>query len=206
MTALKVPLAGGAPDAAAKPTTESPMVEPPAGDKLVQPHLDRAELARLVETHQAGLWRYLRYLGADQAETDDLIQETFLSVARSRFEQRTEEQTASYLRTAARNQLLMQRRREQRNVTTVQLDAADTVWASAVTDHSGDAFVASLSDCVDQLEGRPKKVIELQYREGASRQEIAEQIDMKPDGVKTLLRRTRQLLRECIERRINADR
>ena len=28
---------------------------------------------------------------------------------------------------------------------------------------------------------------------------------MKPDGVKTLLRRTRQVLRECVERKLNRE-
>jgi len=33
---------------------------------------------------------------------------------------------------------------------------------------------------------------------------IAEKLDMKPDGVKSLLRRTRELLRECVERKIKS--
>ena len=33
----------------------------------------------LIESHQAELWRYLRYLGCDAAEAEDLTQETFLA-------------------------------------------------------------------------------------------------------------------------------
>jgi len=222
MTALKVQLAAGAPDAATRPAQETDRVDssvagnshacandnastgaPPPDDPIC---VGQVLLTEMVQAHQVGLWRYLRYLGANRSEADDLTQETFLSVARSQFEHRSQEQTASYLRTAARNQLLMLRRREQRQVETVQLEAAEGVWAGAVTDQTGDAYIASLSDCVDQLDGRPRQVIDLQYRNGASRQEIAEQLEMKPDGVKTLLRRTRQLLRECIERRLSCER
>ncbi len=34
---------------------------------------------------------------------------------------------------------------------------------------------------------------------------IAERLGMQPDGVKTLLRRTRSVLRECIERQLKTD-
>ncbi len=168
----------------------------------------REQLRHLVEAHQAGTWRYLRYLGADNSEADDLTQETFLSVARTgfgeidgQFEQRSEAQTAAYLRTAARNQLLMLRRRQKRQVGVVDLEAAETVWARATEDHHWESLIDSLTDCVGQLEGRSREAIDLQYHEGASRAQIAKQLEMKPDGVKTLLRRTRQLLRECIQRK-----
>ena len=75
----------------------------------------------MVREHHADVWRYLRYLGAGAADADDLTQETFLAVARSRFEERSPAQTAGYLRTVARNQLLMARRRQGREVHTVEI-------------------------------------------------------------------------------------
>ena len=41
------------------------------------------------------------------------------------------------------------------------------------------------------------------YRDRLSREELAAKLDMKPDGVKTLLRRTREVLRNCIEKKIS---
>ena len=38
------------------------------------------DAASLVRTHQAAVWRYLRYLGADEALADDLTQDTFLKL------------------------------------------------------------------------------------------------------------------------------
>src|SRR5262245_45680761 len=90
-----------------------------------------ANLARLVLRHQAGVWRYVRFLGADAAEADDLTQDTFLALARSQFVERDERQTAGYLRVVARNQLLALRRKQNREVSTVELEAADAVWAAA---------------------------------------------------------------------------
>jgi RNA polymerase sigma-70 factor (ECF subfamily) len=165
-----------------------------------------ADLAGLVCRHQATVWRYVRFLGAERAEADDLTQETFLAVARGSFVERDERQTAGYLRTVARNQLLVLRRKQNREICTVQLEAADSVWAAATDSGGGlDDYLDALRTCVDGLEGRARQAIDLAYRVGASRGAIAVELAMQPDGVKTLLRRTRDVLRECVERRLKSD-
>jgi RNA polymerase sigma-70 factor (ECF subfamily) len=162
--------------------------------------------AALVERHQASIWRYLRYLGADSTEAADLTQETFLAFARARFAERDARQTAGYLRTVARNQLLALRRKQHREISTVALEAADSVWAMAAGP-SGDltTYLDALRECVAQLDGRCRQAIDLHYRDGLGRETIAERLEMKPDGVKTLLRRTRQSLRKCVERKLNRE-
>jgi RNA polymerase sigma-70 factor (ECF subfamily) len=164
------------------------------------------DLAGLVRQHQATVWRYLRFLGAERAEADDLVQETFLAVARAEFDQRDPLQTAGYLRTVARNQLLALRRKQHREVGTVELEAAEGVWAAATAaDGRLDGYLDALRECVGQLQPRAQRAVDLHYRDGASRETIAAELDLKPDGVKTLLRRTRTLLRECVERKLKRD-
>ena len=106
----------------------------------------------------------------------------------------------------ARNQLLALRRKQNREISTVELEAADSVWAAAAG-RSGDltGYLDALRECVEQLDGRCRQAIDLHYRDGLGREAIAERLEMKPDGVKTLLRRTRQLLRECVERKLNRE-
>jgi RNA polymerase sigma-70 factor (ECF subfamily) len=145
-------------------------------------------------------------LGADGTEAADLAQETFLAFARARFAERDGSQTVAYLRTVARNQLLALRRKQNREISTVELEAADSVWAAAVGP-SGDFtdYLDALRQCIDQLEGRCRLAIDMHYRDGLGRDAIADRLEMKPDGVKTLLRRTRQSLRECVERKLNRE-
>ncbi|MEM1305771.1 MAG: sigma-70 family RNA polymerase sigma factor, partial [Planctomycetota bacterium] len=166
-----------------------PLPTPPPAEEPAE-----TDLASLVADHQATVWRYLRYLGAARGEADDLTQETFLAAARASignrgFEQRGPAETRGYLRTVARNQLLMLRRKQRRRISTVSLDAAESVWAAAEENDGGfDAFVLALRDCVDGLDGRPREAIKLSYREELGRSGIAARLGMKPDGVKTLLR------------------
>jgi RNA polymerase sigma-70 factor (ECF subfamily) len=197
MTAIKEPpqqRAGEpAPDANASPVPCSTPTEP-------------FDLARLVERHQAGVWRYARFLGADSSEADDLTQETFLAIARSNFAERDDRQTAGYLRAVARNQLLALRRKQNREIGTVELEAAESVWAAvAGPDGSFAGYLDALSDCLTHLEGRAREAVDLHYREAAGREVIANRLGTQPDGVKTLLRRTRQVLRECIERKLRNE-
>jgi RNA polymerase sigma-70 factor (ECF subfamily) len=160
------------------------------------------ELASLVHRHQAGVWRYVRFLGADTAEADDLTQETFLALARAEFVERDDRQTAGYLRVVARNQLLALRRKQHREISTVDLEAADSIWAAAAgPDGSLANYLEALRECLEQLEGRARQAIDLQYHDRLGRDAIAAQLGMQPDGVKTLLRRTRDVLRACVERK-----
>ena len=158
------------------------------------------DLGTLVSQHQGNLWRYLRYLGADASEADDLVQETFLAVARKPFEQHGDQSTAAYLRTVARRQLLICRRRQRRELDSVQLDAAETVWARLADDRV-EPLIDSLQQCLENINGRARQALDLFYRDGMSREALAKRMEMKPDGVKTLLRRTRDALRDCIQRK-----
>jgi DNA-directed RNA polymerase specialized sigma24 family protein len=98
------------------------------------------------------------------------------------------------------------RRKQYREICTVELEAADTVWAAAANSGGGlDDYLDALRECVEGLEGRAKQAIDLAYRVGASRGAIATEMAMQPDGVKTLLRRTRDILRECVERKQNRE-
>jgi RNA polymerase sigma-70 factor (ECF subfamily) len=173
--------------------------------------MDRnCDLAELVRNHQAGVWRYLRYLGAKASEAEDLTQETFLAVtgadSQTNFEQRSPVQTAAYLRTVARNRLLMARRSQSREIHTVELAAAETVWAKSTKDGRLDDYLVALADCLENSlknsDGRARQAIDKFYGNQQGRTEIAKELKMTPEGVKTLLRRTRDLLRKCIERHI----
>jgi RNA polymerase sigma-70 factor (ECF subfamily) len=166
---------------------------------MTQPATD---LAALVRQHQADVWRYLRYLGAAASDADDLTQETFLAVARSEFIEQSPQQTAAYLRTVARNQLLMLRRRQGREINTVELATAEQVWSQQIDPLGTSGFLAALAECLEQLEGRVREAINGFYRDHLSREELAEKLEMKPDGIKTLLRRTREVLRNCIEKKL----
>jgi RNA polymerase sigma-70 factor (ECF subfamily) len=160
------------------------------------------DLTGLMREHQAGVWRYLRALGAEAALADDLTQEVFLAVYRKPFEQRGKGQTVSYLRIVAKNLLLKARRNAGKVIAVAELEQVETEWVQLVGDEDGAALSEALKECLKQLEDKPRQVLDLQYKEGKQRIEIAEALGMTDDGIKTLLRRTKARLRKCMEMKV----
>jgi RNA polymerase sigma-70 factor (ECF subfamily) len=167
-------------------------------------------LSALVQTHQAELYRYLRYLGADPHLAEDLLQETFLAAMKSRRvgELVAPEARAAYLRGIARNLWLLACRREYSRPVTVDsrlAERAETVWQTEFL-RAGDGFdyVEALRKCLERLEARDRDFLHQHYAERRSRGELARLLEMTENGVKTLARRLRARLGDCIRRRLGA--
>ncbi len=162
------------------------------------------DLEQLSHDHRLGVWRYLRFLGCSPELADDLSQETFVAAMQGPFEDRSRAETSAWLRTTARNLYLGMLRSQDQNVVLDNPEVADSVWERFERDDGGEHSLLALRDCLDTLEGRGKEAVQLQYKERKSRLDIAAILDMKPDGVKTLLRRTRALLKNCIQRKLES--
>jgi RNA polymerase sigma-70 factor (ECF subfamily) len=166
-------------------------------------HVDRQpreDAARIVQQHQAEVWRYLRYLGCSAELADDLTQETFLQYLRAPYEERCAAARSGWLRTVARNLYLRSFR--QPAVTVRELEEGDAVWLQFARDDGGAGWLDALRSCLQELDGRARAAVRLQYEQRASRQQIGDELGIGQDGVKSLLRRVRGVLRRCIEGRL----
>ncbi len=161
--------------------------------------LDTTEIIR---THQGGVWRYLRFLGCDEALADDLTQETFVSVLTKPFEYRGRHETSAYLRTVARNLFLMAARKNRREVALAELDARDEAFDRNSGDDEGEGYREALRRCMQGLPDRARRALEMRYTDEAGRSTIAGALDMNKEALKTLLRRVKEALRDCIEKRL----
>ncbi|MCA9174535.1 MAG: sigma-70 family RNA polymerase sigma factor [Planctomycetales bacterium] len=160
--------------------------------------------ARLIQDHQAGVWRYLRSLGCDRALADDLTQETFLKVLQSSFEHRDDQATGAYLRTVARNLFVSFQRRRGVVVGMEELDLLDAAWQRWLRDDStGDGLIAKLRQCFSLLTERAQQSLRMRFEDRASRSAIAAALNISEHGAKNLMQRAKQQLRECVERKIS---
>jgi RNA polymerase sigma-70 factor, ECF subfamily len=172
----------------------------------VEALMDRSfDVAALVEAHHAGIWRYLRYLGCDRALADDLTQETFLQVVQKPFEWRGEREAAAWLRLAARNLFLVNVRRSKLIKTVEDLDQADAAWDRANADDS-DARQIALRECLEAVQGKARDVLNLQFREKRSGDEIARLLKLSAQNVRVIAHRAKQVLKQCIEKKLGHER
>ncbi len=180
-----------------------PNPAPPAADSSsplagAAPSADQAPHA--AERHR--LWRYLRALGADAAEADDLAQEAMLVAHQNGPAQpaRDAAAQAAFVRGIARNLWLRSRRWWQRRREREIAVAVDELWDATAEHDGGDELLARLRDCLGALQPRVRRALELHYHDGLGWRAIAADLAMKANGVKTLLQRARRALRQCLER------
>jgi RNA polymerase sigma-70 factor (ECF subfamily) len=157
---------------------------------------------RLIEQHQAGVWRYLRALGCDSAEADDLTQETFLAVLQKPFEDYDPKATAGYLRKVAHNLFITVRRRAGRVVPVAEIEQVEAAWSRWVGQDNGETTLEFLRDCLGELTQRARWALEMRFHDRLPRVEIAAELKITEHGAKNLMQRAKKQLRGCIERKM----
>ena len=163
--------------------------------------MTQTTLESLIHTHQVGVWRYLRFLGCEANLAQDLTQEVFLEVIKKPFENRSEEQSASYLRTAARFRYGKYLRSTSKEKAPLDFDVADEVWNEQVTDDSMSAYLSALKDCMEELPTRAQSALKSKYWNSGKLEDVAESLGMELSGLKSLLQRSKAKLRACINGR-----
>ncbi|MCA8944347.1 MAG: sigma-70 family RNA polymerase sigma factor [Planctomycetes bacterium] len=159
---------------------------------------------RLVRTHQAMVWRYLRFLGCDDAEARDLTQDTFLRVLDRPIDRFGEGGTRAYLRRVARNAYLRSLERAARRPV-VDLDVAEAAYEWYRGDDEGESTRDALDACLETLSDQARRALELRFGERFTRDAIAAELGIGAHGIKSLLQRSYARLRVCIERRLSHE-
>jgi len=167
-----------------------------------QPQATGFDPAHLVETYQAGVWRYLRAMGCEATLADDLTQDTFLAVLQRPFNDVSPAATNAYLRKTALNLLISHERRAGRVRSVEDVEQLDREWTRWMGDEDGEAVLAHLRDCFSHLTDRARLALEMRFRGEHSRLEIATALEITEHGAKNLMQRAKQQLRECVERKI----
>lgn len=168
-----------------------------------QPSLDGAAIAEaFVRMHQRMLFRFARTLGASSPTAEDFVQDAFLAALHKEIERLPPSEAALWLRGAVRNLWRMHLRSQRRRPSHVDVDALEAEFAAKVGPDGGDARIEAARICLDRLDGRSRRALELRYAENASREAIGRELELGDDGVKSLLRRLRQVVHDCVERRL----
>ena len=157
-----------------------------------------AELAR----HRRPVWRYLRLLGADDGEADDLSQDAFVKVQAHVAKGRDIRDPLRFLCGVARRLFFDARRAAQRRVPTVAWTESVDALVAKESWTFEDGYLDALATCRQRLNGKSKVAVELRYGEALAYRECAQRMGLRLNGFKALLRRTQALLRECVEQRM----
>jgi RNA polymerase sigma-70 factor, ECF subfamily len=159
---------------------------------------------QLIREHQDSVWRFLVSLGCDASLADDLTQEAFLAVLRGGFEYKGPRETIAWLLRVAKNQFIdvIRNRKE----TVADLGDAEARWQEFEGECEYGQRVAWLRECMNELTDRAREAVKLRYELNLPREEMASRLGIAAAGVKTMLERIRQRLRECVQGKVDNDR
>lgn len=168
---------------------------------------DQSAYAQLVEEHAGKVYRLALRLMGNEADAEDVLQETFLSAFKSidRFEARSSLSTWLY-RIASNAALMRLRRKEPEQVSVdepVERDDGELIPRQLFDfcclpeeDLLREEARAEMQKAVDELPPSLRSVFILRDIEGLSTEETAEALDLSISAVKSRLMRARLKLRE----------
>lgn len=152
-------------------------------------------------THIDLIRGFIRALVRDRHLADDVLQETFLTVAKKaeNFEHGTN--FPRWACAVARLKVLEAHRKEKGNLLFLSEEAIEALSASDEALDT-DCRAELLEDCIDDLPPSMKRSVELRYVGDHKPAEIARLIGWSAEAVYVALSRARTLLRQCVERKI----
>ena len=165
---------------------------------------DAAQIAQLIVKHRHGLLAYLYGVLPDAHAAEDLFQEVCVVAVQKAGEFQDGTNFVAWARTIARNKL----REHLRRRSGVSVDDAFFDGVESAFDEVRDPDVRkeALRRCLGDIQDRTRQMLVWRYEEGLTAASIAARMGQSRAGVNSLLQRVREILRECVDRRISEAR
>ncbi len=164
---------------------------------------DQAAFADLYDACADRLHHYLVVRLGSRADADDVLQETFVRLARTRQKLSRVENLTAYVFTVARNEAARMQGRQSRDARghSERLSARDLFCEAAENDLEAREAAEMLSAALARLPPEQREVVELKTSAGLSLREIAEVTGSPPGTVATRYRTAIARLREWLTRK-----
>jgi RNA polymerase sigma-70 factor, ECF subfamily len=153
--------------------------------------MDEETFRRFYDRTARGLWVYLARVTGDRQLADDLLQETFYRFLRAGTSHDSEAHRRNSLYRIATNLAHDHRRRGLARLT-AGLAGSQIESAPARANSSSPEQITDLSRAMARLSPRERSMLWLAYAEGASHEEIAGVLNLRPASMKALLFRARR--------------
>ena len=177
---------------------------------------DAAAFTRLYDRHERATWRFIRHrLGAQhEGAADDVLQETWISVARAAPRYVATARFTTWLFTVARNRVIDHLRAQSNAMLSIDAPLAGSVadddgerWADRVAAEASDGPLARIEsrqqaeaflDALAQLPQPQREAFVLQAEGGLSIEEVASATGVGAETAKTRLRYAKARLRTLL--------
>jgi RNA polymerase sigma-70 factor len=167
---------------------------------------DRPAYVELVRRHQGRLRSILSFHCISAEETEAFLQDAFVQAWTNFHQYDPECPFFPWLRTIAVNQLRMEIRRRgtERGKAAAYLRHLQMARAEEGDGTDAEARGAALRLCLEQLPRPHADLLQAKYSQGCPLDQLAERMKTTEGALKVRLHRLRELLKECIHRRLPA--
>jgi RNA polymerase sigma-70 factor (ECF subfamily) len=166
---------------------------------------DAEAFAKLVERHQHGVRACLAARMDDPHEAEDLAQEVFVTAFRKIGEFDSERPLAPWLRSISFNLLRNHWRKFRARAVGGNAELAallDQRVAAECGPERESILLAALRDCLERLDGPARELVQRRYADEQSVRDLSAQLQRGYSALTMQLHRLRELLADCIERKI----
>jgi RNA polymerase sigma factor (sigma-70 family) len=161
------------------------------------------QYGQLVKAHQAEVYHYLRFLGAEPGSARSLAVRTFVRASRGRRAPDSENPRdwAAWFRSIALDEYVRSSGKQPE-----QLLSAERFWKTEFgMSVSFSLYMETLEACLSGLGTGDRELLMLHYRDGLGADEIARRTGCTADEASSGLHRLRVALRADIRRRFSAE-
>ena len=171
----------------------------------VDPHQHQSEVLRLLLEHRDWLFAYIFAIVRDYHVAEDLFQESSVAVCESAADFQLGTSFGAWAREIARRRVLAYFRTSRRTgelLEGLSPELLHEAFEGAASDSPGQDRLDALRRCLSGLSPLVQQIVHLRFVAQMSLEQIADHVQRQPESVRKALYRGRQLLRECIERRL----
>ena len=160
------------------------------------------QVIQLFVRHQTRIKGFIVSLLPDFAETEDVLQETFLVVQRKAAEFEPGSNFIAWVFQIARFQVMKAQTRYRQASARFSEETLEALVASAPAEPFDESKLALLPACLGKLAPQARRIVDLFYENEHKPQEIARMMSWTPAAVSVALSRARGFLRKCIEEQL----
>ena len=158
--------------------------------------------------HRSQIMATIMAMVRDYGEAEDIFQNTAVEIERTQDRFREGANFVPWARGIARN--MVRRYYASRERFPVAVDMEDLEYIADVVEEAADAVPweqesTALRHCLDRLSRRHQSLIQLKYAEGLDGRRVAARLGLSEKSIRTTVFRIREILRQCIDRRMAGE-
>ena len=165
----------------------------------------QALIASLLMRHRTELLAYLIASVRNPHDAEDLLQDVSLAASTSWAQYRPGTPFLAWAREIARRRVLDYGRRMSRRHALLEPEVLEALDAAAVNVEAEQPLEPrrdALRSCLGKVGGDARRILELRYGDKAGVSRISREVGRTVQASYAILKRTKQLLRDCIDRRL----